>query len=177
MRLTEIAHESTQGKPPDGLYPAPPEMAAVFGRVMATYFPHMLEQRWIVLARDTAVEAGPGQSTIAACGVNDDPDAEFECVFWFSIEAWQLLDARGQEALIFHELSHCGHDEEGKPMLIPHDAGVFNDELKIYGIWWEEAQKQFKAANDFDALPAGASSSTRRNGGQTSKDARKGEME
>lgn len=148
LAATTIAHESTTGAPPDDLRPAPPELVAVFLRVMTRHFPHMIDNRWIVLARDTALEAGAHQSTIAACGVNTDPDAEFECVFWFSMEAWRLLDARGQEALIFHELSHCGHDENGKPMLKPHDAGVFNDELKIFGIWWEDAQKQFKKARD-----------------------------
>lgn len=148
MAHAPIAHESSTGAPPDGLRQAPPDMLAVFGQVLMQYFPEKAHDRIAVLTRDTAVEAGPGQSTIAACGVNPDPDAEFECIFWFSMEAWQLLDARGRQAMIFHELTHCSHDEEGRPYLKPHDAGVFNDEIKIFGIWWEDAQKQFKQARD-----------------------------
>jgi hypothetical protein len=67
------------------------------------------------------------------------------------MEAWNLLDQHGREAMIYHELTHCSHDEQGRPHLRPHDAGVFNDEIKIFGIWWEDAQKQFKAAHDTPA--------------------------
>jgi hypothetical protein len=143
-----IAHENTKGAPPDDLRQAPPDMLAVFGQVLMQYFPEKAHERIAVLARDMALEVGPGQFTIAACGVDPDPDAQFECIFWFSMEAWNLLDQRGREAMIYHELTHCSHDEQGRPYLKPHDAGVFNDELKIYGIWWEAAQKQFKSARD-----------------------------
>ncbi len=148
MAKHSIANESVQGKPPDDLRQAPPDVLAVFGQVLMQYFPDKATERIAVLVRDTADEAGPGQATIAACGVNPDPNAEFECIFWFSMEAWQLLDDRGRQAMIYHELTHCSHDENGVPYLRPHDAGVFNDEIKIYGIWWEDAQKQFKSARD-----------------------------
>lgn len=119
----------------------------LFDQVRQAYFPHVRRERVIVLARDKALEVDEGQSTIAATGVNPDPDAEFECIFWFSMEAWNLLDAQGREALVFHELMHCGQDEQGKPMLIPHDAGVFTAEVQRYGLWWVDAQAKFEAAH------------------------------
>lgn len=142
------APEFTQGKPPDGLYPAPPEMVMVFNRLLVRYFPHLDRSRMVVLARDEVLDTGEGQFTIAATGVNLDPDAAFECIFWFAMETWVLLDERGKEALVFHELMHCGHDEEGRIQLIPHDAGVFTEEVKLYGPWWEDAQKVFKSARN-----------------------------
>lgn len=142
------APESSVGQPPKDLFQAPPEMVMVFNRVLMRHFPHMDRGRMVVLARDKALDLGDDQSTIAACGVNPDPDAEFECIFWFALEAWQLLDERGREALVFHELTHCGHDEQGRPVLVPHDAGVFTAEVEQYGTWWKDAQARFKARSD-----------------------------
>jgi len=35
----------------------------------------------------------------------------------------------------------------GHGMLAPHDAAVFNEEVKRYGVWWERPTAAYKALN------------------------------
>lgn len=47
--------------------------------------------------------------------------------------AWQL------EALVFHELSHADWDPEAdKPAVRAHDAELFADEVRMYGLWRDD---------------------------------------
>lgn len=138
---------------PSDLYPAPPDIQAVASALIATYFPHLQTARLAILARDEPEDAGMEDGlhkvTVAATGVNSgDKDVPFEYVIWFALDVWQMLDERARNAIVFHELEHCGRDENGKPVLKPHDAAVFNQEVKLYGVWWESAQEMLKARND-----------------------------
>lgn len=129
----------------EGMRPAPPEVLAVVGYLIGRYFPKLRTVRFAVLVRATALEAEEGQIMVGACGVNTDPDAEFTCVFWFAWDVWQLLLPHEKEAMVYHELKHCDHDDIGHAMLAPHDAAVFTDEVKLYGAWWERPGQAYRA--------------------------------
>lgn len=130
----------------DGLHPATPDMLAITQRLIATYFPHLQGARLLVGMREQAMEAGDGKLMVAATGVAKD--APFDYIIWFALDAWQLLSDIDRQALAFHELMHCGRDEQGRPKLTPHDESVFTGEVKLYGAWWEDAQVRFKSARD-----------------------------
>jgi hypothetical protein len=126
------------------LRPAPPDVLAVVGRQISSYFPHLANARLAVMVRDRAVEDSGGKVTVAAAGVNPgDPNVPFEYVVWFAEEVWRGLSDGDRDAIVFHELSHCGRDESGKPELTPADAHVFNKEVELYGVWWQDAQKRY----------------------------------
>lgn len=92
----------------DGLRPAPPEIIAVVGRLIAAHFPHLATARLAVLVRDKAVDAGNEQVSVAATGANtDDASLPFEYVIWFALDAWQLMSEADREAIVYHELTHC----------------------------------------------------------------------
>lgn len=129
----------------EGMRPAPPEVGAVVGSLIARYFPELRSERFALLVRDTALEAEEGQVMVGACGVNTAPDAEFHCIFWFAWDVWQLMTPLEREAMVFHELMHCDHDEAGQVQLAPHDAAVFTQEVKRYGAWWERPGQAYRA--------------------------------
>jgi hypothetical protein len=133
---------------PPGFAPAPPEILAVVGGLIATHFPHLAMARLAVLVRERPEDIGGGKMTVAATGVTADPDSPFEYIVWFAWDVWQMLDAGDREAIVFHELTHCDRDEAGKPLLKEHDAGVFTTEVERYGAWWQDAQARYKSARE-----------------------------
>ncbi len=129
---------------PDDLRPAPPDLLAVVEQQIDSYFPQLAESRLVVLVRDKAIEDSGGKVMVAAAGVNSsDPSLPFEYVVWFAWEVWRGMNDGDRAAIVFHELSHCGRDESGKPELTPHDAGVFTKEIELYGNWWKDVQKRY----------------------------------
>jgi hypothetical protein len=132
---------------PTELHPAPPEVMAVVARLIEAHYPHLKTARLVVAVRETAqpVDDEEGKATIAATGVDPDAANGFEYLVWFAMDAWQLLDEQGREAVVYHELTHCGRDEQGRPALKEHDASVFNEEIELYGVWWTSAQEHFAA--------------------------------
>lgn len=132
----------------DGLQPAPPEITEVVKRLIDARFPQLKGARLIVASLAEALDAGEGKVRVAATGVNSDGGASFDYIIWFALDAWAVINDADREALVYHELTHCGTDEQGKPQLKPHDAAVFTDEVREYGAWWSDAQKRFKKARD-----------------------------
>lgn len=134
---------------PEGFRPAPPDVSMLVGRLIATFFPQLRAARLVLAIREQAEDVGEGKVMVAGAGVNDTAGAtDFEYLVWVAWDVWQIITDGDREALLFHELTHCDRDEEGRPMLKPHDAGVFNQEVERYGVWWKDAQKRFKSARD-----------------------------
>lgn len=129
----------------EGFRPAPPAVLAVVNRLMTTLFTHLATARLVIAIRERAEDVGEGKVMVAGAGVNPKAD-EFDYIIWVAWDVWQLIDDGDREALLFHELTHCERDEAGMPTIKPHDAGVFNEEVKRYGMWWEDAQRRFKSA-------------------------------
>lgn len=135
---------------PTGLRLAPPEIMSIVGRLIAAHFPHLATARLVVMVRQQAETADDeeGKVTVAAAGVNSEGKsvAPFDYLIWFALDAWQLMNDGDHEALVYHELKHCGRDATGRPELTPHDAGIFDSEIERYGLWWQDAQVRFKQA-------------------------------
>ena len=51
-------------------------------------------------------------------------------------EEWKSMNAAQEKALLDHELSHCGWDEEkDAPTIIPHDVEEFAAVIARHGLW------------------------------------------
>lgn len=134
---------------PTGLRAAPPEIMSIVERLIAAHFPHLATARLAVMVRQQAEAAeDEGKVTVAAAGVNSEgrSAAPFDYIIWFALDAWQLMSDGDHEALVYHELKHCGRDASGRPALTPHDAGVFDSEVELYGLWWQDAQARYQQA-------------------------------
>lgn len=59
---------------------------------------------------------------------------EYEFLIEFDRAVWDQLKAKQQEALVDHELCHCGKDRTGCYM-ISHDLEEFGDVIKRHGLW------------------------------------------
>lgn len=128
-----------------GLRAAPPEVIDVARRLVMRDFPHLAQLRIAILVRDTVLEGEEGQVSVAATGVSTTPEKDpFDCIFWFAWDVWQLLTDLEREAIVYHEFKHCDHDDMGHGELAPHDASVFNDEVRKYGVWWERPAQVYK---------------------------------
>lgn len=55
-------------------------------------------------------------------------------------EIWCKLDATQRKALIDHELTHIGVDDNDNLTLRGHDIEVFSDVVRRYGLWHGELQ-------------------------------------
>lgn len=131
------------------LTPAPPEITSVANALITAYFPNLVGVPIAILVRQEPQDAGKGedgqhQVNVAATGVNTDASVPAEYVMWFAWNVWQFLDDMQRQAIVFHELMHCGRDATGKPVLAPHDESVFTREVELYGAWWKTAQEKLK---------------------------------
>lgn len=121
----------------DGLRPAPPELEAIAKELIVRDFPHLLEKRFVLAVRDVAPQTSEGQSTAAAVGISTNPNDPFDYIFWFAWDVWQLFTTNEREAIVFHEFMHCDSSRADSTGLRPHDASVFDEEVKRYGVWWQ----------------------------------------
>ena len=87
--------------------------------------------------------------------------SQVEFVIWIAADygsafGWTNLEL---EALLYHELKHCGWEEneetgEIKLIVVAHDDHLFWDELKRYGAWKQELRQTGRVYAQV-ALPGG----------------------
>jgi hypothetical protein len=61
-------------------------------------------------------------------------------------DVWNELDRDTREALIDHELSHCGQKEDGGWCMWGHDVEDFAAIVRRHGLWNESVRKYLQAA-------------------------------
>ena len=71
-------------------------------------------------------------------------DYDFAIVIDHSI--WTAMDLVARTALVDHELEHCGVDDGGNFITIPHDIQEFNTTVGRWGAWHQGVQDFFRAA-------------------------------
>lgn len=66
-------------------------------------------------------------------------------VIWVGAEGPRahLFTLRQIRALLYHELLHISATEKGEPALRDHDAEVFREELREFGMWHPEYERAF----------------------------------
>lgn len=79
-------------------------------------------------------------------------DAHF--IIWVVKEAWEAKPEEWRQALLDHELQHCGMDDDG-PFLRPHDIEEFQIIIERHGLWNVDLIKTANAIRQLSLLPAG----------------------
>lgn len=76
-------------------------------------------------------------------------DEPFFCIV-ISHPAWEVLPQKHRDALVDHELCHCGIevDEKGETRLVlrNHDVQEFSDIVRRHGAWSPDVQEFLRAA-------------------------------
>lgn len=129
-------------KAPSGLVDAPPEFYERIRRLIDAHHPHLRQARLRVQVRQSVPTIQFATSWAEVDTPNNEAEAaEFDFSLWFALDAWETLDDWQRDALTEHELYHCGFDDEGKPVLVPHSIEEFNGVLARYGLWWPDSRE------------------------------------
>jgi hypothetical protein len=70
-------------------------------------------------------------------------DQELYHSFQFQITLDQIVWAERpeiHEALLAHEMGHCGFDDDGYPLTVPHDLEEFHFVVRRFGLWRPEVK-------------------------------------
>jgi len=105
-------------------------------RLIAKYHPNLLEANIAFVFRDKAQKSGNAFVFGQASKVSDKqkPFMNYDFMIWLSEEDYSRADSSVREALIDHELSHCGgHPGEWK--MLHHDFEEFTAIIERHGLW------------------------------------------
>jgi hypothetical protein len=112
------------------------------GREMITqYHPDLEEANIGFLFRDTAQKSGDRVVWGKASKVPDrlKPLLDYDFIIWIAEDLWEgELTEQQREALVDHELCHCGFNDNGKPVMRRHDIEEFKCVVERHGIWTDE---------------------------------------
>lgn len=64
-----------------------------------------------------------------------EPYIELDFLIWLSEQDWHPMDQARREALLDHELCHCGGDGDEGYKIRPHDVEEFIEIIKRHGAW------------------------------------------
>lgn len=129
------------------------EVVKIAEHVIDLYHEELKEARIGFLFRDEA-PVKDGRITLgAAKKVGDEvkPYVNYDFLIWAAGDYWPRLDEKQKQALVDHELCHCGL-LAGKPAMRDHDINEFACILERHGVWYpkfcypERLEQAFQAA-------------------------------
>lgn len=83
-------------------------------------------------------------------------DASPEPFFVIEIakEIWEAITQEQKIALVDHELSHCGYDDENDQITtLAHDVEEFSGVVSRHGLWRSDIERFVEAAREKDKAP------------------------
>jgi putative metallopeptidase len=127
-------------------YSFAPEVADIAAPLIETHHEHLLGVRIDYVFRDKAAsnrgraKAGTARKVSALTALLAGADGPF-FVIEIAADIWKLLPEWKRRALVDHEFLHCGLNEDGAPVLLPHDLEEFVEVVRRHGRWtsWIDA--------------------------------------
>jgi hypothetical protein len=116
------------------------EVADIARELIKDYHPALGEAKIVYLFRDKAPKS-KGKvvwGTTKKTSPIEKALTGYDFVIWVSEDIWVEIDANKKHALVDHELSHCGLDENGNWIIYSHDFEGFNAVLQRYGFWQDD---------------------------------------
>ncbi len=68
-------------------------------------------------------------------------------VIEIAADAWKDLSEHQRQALVYHELLHCGMDDDGDPLIMPHDVEEFRRVGEVFGLWKADLERFAESLN------------------------------
>lgn len=113
-----------------------PDLAAIGAQLIEAFDLYnaetsVIKYRW----KDKGTAEATGKCIRANGLLRHETRADF--VIWVGAEDCLMNEFTFKQirALLYHELLHVSKTEKGKPAVKRHDAEVFRDELKHFGLW------------------------------------------
>jgi len=121
-----------------------PDLEVLAGNVIEQFSMRIAEDfdiRWLWKREQTGEAMGKCSRTTGA--LKHFTDADF--VIWVAADGPRehQFTRRQIEAVVYHELLHVSITDKGKPAIRKHDAEVFREELREFGLWNTRLQKTF----------------------------------
>ena len=120
---------------PDVDYEKADEVKEIAKKIIFQYHPHLEGAKITYLFRDKAIKTGG--KTILGKATKCTPANRLlhEQDFFITIakDVWEVLTKEQKEALVDHELSHCGTNKFGNWSLLPHDCEEFISIIERHG--------------------------------------------
>lgn len=116
--------------------------------LIAAHHPHLRDMRIGFVFRDTA-QQGAGPLVVAQTSrVNPKLQVHLDLDFliWIAEDVWSSAEPRIRQALLDHELCHCGINDHGAPVILPHPIEEFPEIIQRHGFW---SASLFSAASAF----------------------------
>jgi len=123
------------------------EVADIARNLIREYHPALGEAKIIYLFRDKAPKH-KGKVTLGAARRTSPVEKTltgYDFVIWIAKDEWSDMDIKKRRALVDHELSHCGLDENGNWTIYEHDFAGFNAVLKRHGYWKSDLRQMKKS--------------------------------
>jgi hypothetical protein len=139
-----------------------PEVKRIADVLIAKYHPHLLDPsvrmyyRWVEKAPKKNGKTVYGRASkvdgLALSLV--DHDGPCFCIV-ISKDRWFMLSPAQRDALVDHQLCHCGLSEDNEPRaeMWPHDLEEFRQIVQRHGLWLEDVEAMAKTMslfNDYD---------------------------
>lgn len=127
-------------------YCAAIEVADISRDLIEKYHPALGQAEIVYLFRDKAPKRN-GKITLGSTRRTSPIEKTltgFDFIIWIAEDEWGKMDAKKRRALVDHELSHCGLDENGNWTTYDHDFTGFNAVLRRHGYWSGDLRRMKK---------------------------------
>jgi hypothetical protein len=134
------------------------EVADIARELIKKYHSALGSANIVFLFRDKAPKS-KGNLTLGAARRTNPVEKTltgYDFIIWIAEDEWSDLDMKERKALVDHELSHCGLDENGNWTTLEHDFTGFNAVLRRYGYWSGDLKRMKKSIEQmslFDEEP------------------------
>jgi hypothetical protein len=141
--LDRVADSATQS----GKYRFAAEVEEIARRLIAEHHPHLASAKIAYLMADKLppVKGRPRGGAAAKATERERLLHGYDFVITINREVWLDLTPEQREALVDHELSHCGVTADGSWTIWPHDLEEFAAVVKRHGLWSEGVRAFGKA--------------------------------
>lgn len=142
--LDRVADSAAQS----GKYRFAAEVEEIARKLIAEHHPHLASAKIAYLMADKLppVRGRPRGGMAAKASERERALHGYDFVITINREVWRELTPAQREALVDHELSHCGLSVTGCWTILPHDLEEFAGVVKRHGLWSEDVRAFGKAA-------------------------------
>lgn len=79
----------------------------------------------------------------------------YDFIITINYDSWRIFDEVKQEAVVDHELCHCGKDKDDKYVIISHDIEDFAAVIRRHGLYTEDVKAFGMAINQVSLFNEG----------------------
>lgn len=119
-----------------------PEVEKVAMELIAKYHPHLAEAKIAyVFKKDSWSKNGKWiLGSAHKCSEKEKLLHGYDFIITINRDSWMLFTEDKREAVVDHELCHCGKSEDGKYILVPHDIEDFAAVIRRHGLYKEDVK-------------------------------------